>query len=96
MLEPISKTNLSILYLLYSENAFNLVKTNVIEIEGLLFPGFGPMRALHGKLVFPIKWCHEGAQIFQLKSSIFERPHDVIWWEKPVSHGARTFAKTQE
>ena len=55
MLEPISKTNLSILYLLYSENAFNLVKTNVIEIEGLLFPGFGPMRALHGKLVFPIK-----------------------------------------
>ena len=33
--------------------------TNVIEIEGLLFLGFCPMRALHGKLVFPvfpIKW----------------------------------------
>ena len=28
---------------------------NVIEIEGLLFLGFGPMCALHGKLVFPIK-----------------------------------------
>ena len=30
--------------------------------KGLLFPGFGPMRALHWKLVFPIKWGHEGAQ----------------------------------
>ena len=28
---------------------------NVIEIEGLLFLGFGPMRALHRKPVFPIK-----------------------------------------
>ena len=37
-------------------------KCNVIEIEGLLFPGFGPMCALHGKLVFPIKCHHEGAQ----------------------------------
>ena len=27
---------------------------NVIEIEGLLFPGFGSMRALHGKQVFPV------------------------------------------
>ena len=26
----------------------------VIEIEGLLFLGFGPMHALHGKLVFPV------------------------------------------
>ena len=30
------------------------VETNVIEIEGLLFPGFGPMYRLHGKLVFPV------------------------------------------
>ena len=30
------------------------VQTNVIEIEGLLFLGFGPLRALHGKLVFPV------------------------------------------
>ena len=29
------------------------IKLNVIEIEGLLFPGFGPMGMLHGKLVFP-------------------------------------------
>ena len=41
---------------------------NVIEIEGLLFPGFGQILAqcaLHGKLVFPvfpIKWLHEGTQ----------------------------------
>ena len=45
-------------------------------------PGFGQTQALHGKLVFPIKWCHKGAQNFQLKSSIFERPRDVTWWEK--------------
>ena len=28
--------------------------SNVTEIEGLLFPGFGPMYTLHGKLVFPV------------------------------------------
>ena len=36
----------------------------------MLFPGFGPMYALHGKQVFPvfpIKWCHEGTQIFSTK-----------------------------
>ena len=27
------------------------------------------------------------------KSSIFECPRDVTWWEKPVFHGAHTFAK---
>ena len=31
-----------------------MVVPNVIEIEGLLFLGFGPMRALLGKLVFPV------------------------------------------
>ena len=31
-----------------------VLATNVIEIEGLLFLGFGPMYALHGKLVFPV------------------------------------------
>ena len=38
------------------QNKFVLVLrgTNVIEIEGLLFLGFGPMRAFHGKLVFPV------------------------------------------
>ena len=32
----------------------NIVMFNVIEIEGLLFPGFGPMYTLHGKLVFQV------------------------------------------
>ena len=45
---------------------------------GWLFPGFGPMPALHGK-VFPIKWRHESAQC----------PRDVTWWEKPVLHGVK-------
>ena len=31
-----------------------LAGSNVIEIEGLLFLGFCPMRALLGKLVFPV------------------------------------------
>ena len=38
---------------------------NLIEIEGLLFPGFGRVLAnavLHRKLVFPFKWRHEGTQ----------------------------------
>ena len=34
--------------------ASRLVVSNIIEIEGLLFLGFGPMCALHGKLVFPV------------------------------------------
>ena len=29
------------------------IPINVIEIEGLLFPGFGETQALHGKPVFP-------------------------------------------
>ena len=37
----------------YSDSSTNEV-SNVIEIEGLLFPGFGPMRAFHGKQVFPV------------------------------------------
>ena len=28
-------------------------------------------------------------KIFQLKSSIFERPCDVTWWEKPVFRGEK-------
>ena len=35
-------------------------------------------------------------KIFQLKSTIFERPCDVTSWEKPVFHGVPAFAKTQE
>ena len=30
------------------------LEINIFEIEGLLFLGFGPMRALIGKLVFPV------------------------------------------
>ena len=52
-------------------------KCNVIEIEGLLFPGFGPMCALHGKLVFPIKCHHEGAQKWSSLVENFERPRDI-------------------
>ena len=35
-------------------------------------------------------------KIFQLKSSIFERPRDVTWWKKPVFHGARAFDRNPE
>ena len=52
-------------------------RSNIIEIEGLLFPGFGPMRVLHGKQVFPdfpIKWCHKGDQNFSIKELHFWAP----------------------
>ena len=47
---------------------------NAIEIEGLVFPGFGPMYVLHGKLVFPVFPSSDvtrALKFFQLKSSIF-------------------------
>ena len=48
-------------------------------------PGFWQTQALHGKQifpVFPIKWCHKGAQNFSTKELHF---CDITWWEKPVS-----------
>ena len=65
-------------------------KLSVIEIEGLLFLGFGPMLALQ---FFPSSDVTSALKIFQLKSSIFERPRDVTWWEKPVFHEARTLGQ---
>ena len=67
---------------------------NVTEIEGLLFPGFGKRRHSMENWFFPSSDVTRALKNFQLKSSIFELPRDVTWWEKPVFHGARTFANT--
>ena len=69
--------------------------TNVIEIEGLLFLGFGKRRRSMDNWFFQSSDVTRALNFFQLKSSIFERPHDVTWWEKPVFHGAPAFAKTR-
>ena len=58
--------------------------------------GFWQMQALHGKLVFPIKWHHEGAQKWSSLVENFECPLDITWWEKPVFHGEPVFAQTRE
>ena len=57
-------------------------------------PGFWQTQVLHGKLVFPSSDVTRALKFFHLKSSIFECPCDITWWEKPVFHRPPTFAKT--
>ena len=47
--------------------------SNVIEIEGLLFPGFGPMYGLHGKLVFPVFRSGDIMRALKKWSSLVEK-----------------------
>ena len=58
---------------------------NVIEMGGMLFPGFGKRRSMEN-------WCHEGAQKFSPKQLHFLVPS---WRGKPVFHGEPVFAKTR-
>ena len=69
--------------------------TNITKITRLAIPGFwSNARAAWKtgftpwKQVFPIKWCHKGAQKWSSLVENFERAHDVTWWEK-LFHGAR-------
>ena len=50
---------------------------NVIEIEGLLFPGFGEHRRSMENWFFPSSDVTRALKIFQPKSSLFECPCDV-------------------
>ena len=56
-----------------------LIETQCYWKRRFAIPRFWQMQTLHGKLVFPIKWCHEGAQNFQPKSSIFSTKKLHFW-----------------
>ena len=66
---------------------FQVGRFNIIEIEGLLFPGFGKRRHSSSDVMRALK-------IFHLKSSIFERPRDVTWWKNQFS--MERISKAQE